>query len=258
MAALAGLHEPTPDLRDRTPGAPSAWRVFGVTTLLSAFVAASGAFGVGAISPGLRFPLVIGLGGSLSLLGLAVTQGLGRVAALKPRPRLRTAASVLAGLVLACLLCWAVARALEGARTPGLLQFAWPAALFMATVAAIDVVARAIATPRRKAGPPASGLAARLPRRLRGAAILALQGEDHYVRVHTSAGEHLVWMRLTDAMSLLDGLDGRQTHRSWWVARGAVLAVKRGNGRAVLTLSTGRTAPVSRRFAASLRADGWY
>ena len=65
-------------------------------------------------------------------------------------------------------------------------------------------------------------------------------------------------MRLSDALDELEGLEGAQTHRSWWVAREAVRDVTRNDGRAVLTLEGGLTAPVSRRYARALRAAGWY
>ena len=51
---------------------------------------------------------------------------------------------------------------------------------------------------------------------------IALQGEDHYVRIHTALGSELVLMRLGDAIQELDGLEGERVHRSWWVARRAV------------------------------------
>jgi len=98
----------------------------------------------------------------------------------------------------------------------------------------------------------------KLPPRLRRAPLLALQSEDHYLRVHTGAGDVLILMRLSDAMAAVERLDGRQTHRSWWVARQAVDAVSRGVGRATLTLSNGVQAPVSRTHAPGLREAGWY
>tara|TARA_R110002094_G_scaffold69290_4_gene78362 strand:- start:3748 stop:4488 length:741 start_codon:yes stop_codon:yes gene_type:complete len=98
----------------------------------------------------------------------------------------------------------------------------------------------------------------KLPPRLRRAPLLALQSEDHYLRVHTGAGDTLVLMRLSDAMAAVGNLDGRQTHRSWWVARQAVDTVSRGDGRAILTLSNGVQAPVSRSHAPGLRESGWY
>jgi DNA-binding LytR/AlgR family response regulator len=94
--------------------------------------------------------------------------------------------------------------------------------------------------------------------KLRGASIRAVQAEDHYLRIHTDRGSDLILMRLSDALDELEGLEGSQTHRSWWVARDAVREVARGDGRATLTLDGGLTAPVSRRYARALREAGWY
>jgi len=109
---------------------------------------------------------------------------------------------------------------------------------------------------------PAGGTPARfpdrLPMKLRGAAIRAVQAEDHYLRIHTDRGSDLVLMRLSDALDELEGLEGAQTHRSWWVARDAVRDIARGDGRATLTLDGGLQAPVSRRYARALRDAGWY
>jgi uncharacterized membrane protein YfbV (UPF0208 family) len=98
----------------------------------------------------------------------------------------------------------------------------------------------------------------RLPPRLRGAELHAVQAEDHYLRIHTSRGSDLILLRLADAIAELEGLDGAQTHRSWWVAKAAVQDVRRGDGRAVLLLPAGVEAPVSRSFAPTLRDQGWY
>jgi MFS family permease len=98
----------------------------------------------------------------------------------------------------------------------------------------------------------------RLPPRLRGAELHAIEAEDHYLRLHTSRGQDLILMRLGDAIDELQGLEGAQVHRSWWVARAAVEDVRRGDGRAVLTLKGGVEVPVSRTYARQLRAAGWY
>ena len=98
----------------------------------------------------------------------------------------------------------------------------------------------------------------RLPFRLRSAKIRAVQAEDHYLRVHTDAGEALILMRLTDAVAELAGIEGARTHRSWWVARAAVTGARRSEGRVVLELACGLEVPVSRRLARSLREDGWF
>ena len=98
----------------------------------------------------------------------------------------------------------------------------------------------------------------RLPPRLRGGDLYAVEAEDHYLRLHTSRGSDLILMRLADAIVELDGLSGAQTHRSWWVARAAVVDARRADGRATLVLPSGAEAPVSRSFSAKLRAEGWF
>jgi len=99
---------------------------------------------------------------------------------------------------------------------------------------------------------------ARLPAHLRGAEIFAVSAEDHYLRVHTDQGQALILMRLADAVAELEGVEGAQTHRSWWVARDAVTDARRGSGRATLRLRGGIEAPVSRTYARSLREAGWF
>ena len=97
----------------------------------------------------------------------------------------------------------------------------------------------------------------RLPLKLRGAEVWAVEAEDHYLRLHTSKGQDLILMRLADAVSELQGIEGAQVHRSWWVARDAIADAKRGDGRATLTLKDGAEAPVSRTYARLLRERGW-
>jgi hypothetical protein len=99
---------------------------------------------------------------------------------------------------------------------------------------------------------------ARLPARLAGADLYAVEAEDHYLRLHTSKGQDLILMRLSDAIEELEGLEGAQTHRSWWVAKAAVADAERLDGRAVLTLKDGAEVPVSRGFAKTLRSAGWF
>jgi len=98
----------------------------------------------------------------------------------------------------------------------------------------------------------------RLPLRLQAARLIAIEAEDHYLRVHTDQGSDLILMRLSDALRELDGLEGAQTHRSWWVSKDAVRGASRGDGRATLELDGGISAPVSRRYAGALREAGWY
>lgn len=98
----------------------------------------------------------------------------------------------------------------------------------------------------------------RLPLKLRGAEIWAVEAEDHYLRLHTSLGQDLILLRLADAISELEGIEGAQAHRSWWVARDAITGAERGDGRATLTLKDGSEVPVSRTYARILRQKGWF
>ena len=111
--------------------------------------------------------------------------------------------------------------------------------------------------PAEKVSEPGAALRARLPFKLRQADIHALSGEDHYLRVHSSAGEALILMRLNDAIRELDGIEGSQVHRSWWVAREAITDVRRGDGRIALIIKGGAIAPVSRSYVKALKGDGW-
>jgi DNA-binding LytR/AlgR family response regulator len=97
----------------------------------------------------------------------------------------------------------------------------------------------------------------RLPLKLRGAEIWAVEAEDHYLRLHTSRGQDLILMRLSDAIAELEGIEGAQVHRSWWVAREAITQAVRGDGRATLTLKDGAEVPVSRTYARLLRERNW-
>jgi len=98
----------------------------------------------------------------------------------------------------------------------------------------------------------------RLPPKLKGAAIYAVSAEDHYLRLHTSKGADLILMRLSDAIVELEGLEGAQTHRSWWVARDAVESVRRDGDKVVLIIKGGAEAPVSRPNVRPLREAGWF
>ena len=104
---------------------------------------------------------------------------------------------------------------------------------------------------------PSARFLDRLPASL-GTELLALEMEDHYVRAHTPLGSELVLMRMRDAVAELDGIDGAQVHRSWWVARGAVEDVKRDGRNVRLVLDTGLEAPVSRANVKPLRDAGWF
>jgi len=90
-----------------------------------------------------------------------------------------------------------------------------------------------------------------------GRDLLALEMEDHYLRIHTALGSDLVLMRLRDALAELPPGRGRQVHRSWWVAEGAIASVDRNGGRPVLVLRNGLRVPVSKTYRDQVREAGW-
>lgn len=110
--------------------------------------------------------------------------------------------------------------------------------------------------PADNAADTVAAFLARLPVKYRGADLYAVSAEDHYLRVHTSLGEELILMRLADAMRELEGADGLQTHRSWWVAHDGVADARRADGKLVLALKSGGEAAVSRTYAKAVKAAG--
>jgi hypothetical protein len=112
-------------------------------------------------------------------------------------------------------------------------------------------------TPEPGTAPPASpDFLRRIPPAL-GRDLLALEMEDHYLRIHTALGSDLVLMRLRDALAELGEKRGLQVHRSWWVATGAVASVDRTPGRPILVLRNGLKVPVSKTFRESVKEAGW-
>lgn len=121
--------------------------------------------------------------------------------------------------------------------------------------------------PETRAGPvtassmtpsPAPAFFRRIPARLAGSTLLALEMEDHYLRLHTSTGSDLILMRMRDAVEELAGVDGLLVHRSFWVAAQAVTRFERdANGKITLVLCNGLRVPVSRARNGDLRTAGW-
>jgi hypothetical protein len=97
----------------------------------------------------------------------------------------------------------------------------------------------------------------RLSANRRGARLIAVEAEDHYVRVHTNAGSELLSMRFSEAVEELAAAHGYRLHRSWWVAADAVDGVKWTRGGGEARLAGGLVAPVSRSCAPLLKAAGW-
>ncbi|HEY6815754.1 MAG TPA: LytTR family DNA-binding domain-containing protein [Croceibacterium sp.] len=145
---------------------------------------------------------------------------------------------------------------------PDLARSELPLAVWFAQTATIGLVATlvlALVTGRSASSnmrADSAALSVEPAETVLGSDVLALQMEDHYVRVHRQAGSDLILMPMTRAIERVES-DGLRTHRSWWVARTAVVRVE-GDARSMrLHLANGIVAPVARSAVSSLRSAGW-
>lgn len=211
-------------------------------------------------------------------LGLTAAGVLAAVAAdaVLPAARLRAGAIRIGALALASALpmTFVVAWAMSAVQ-PG--RFFTPEQLpsLFATVAAIQLLIVSAATTtsptvsKMEESDPAAALPApiedampaafpavllgRLPPRI-AADIIALETEDHYLRVHAVGGSALILMRMADAVALIDPRLGAQVHRRWWVAHTAVAGLQAKGQKLSLFLIDKSIVPVGRSFSAAVRA----
>ncbi|WP_338548893.1 LytTR family DNA-binding domain-containing protein [Roseovarius phycicola] len=95
-------------------------------------------------------------------------------------------------------------------------------------------------------------LVTRLSPEIRGK-IIRISGQDHHVEIATSHGSETLRLRLTDAISEMDEVEGYCTHRSHWVARDAIVQVDRESSHKIsIVLSNGDVVPVSRKYKPGL------
>lgn len=157
----------------------------------------------------------------------------------------------------------------DALRSPGF----WTIYLYICVISAVASTAMAALFGRRASGnaaatdeapvkpvaetaPPAEALPT-LPLPPGFGPVRALKGEDHYVRVIGDGREELILMRMRDAIERLGDVEGLRIHRSWWVAKDAVAAVRRDGRAAVVVLTSGHEAAAARDMMPQLRAAGW-
>jgi hypothetical protein len=250
------------------PDAGRLWRdiarnlaIAGAAGLFLTFI---GALGTGALPLPLRLAywLPLMLGGTV--IGHLVSWSVGRLPRARTNPWVFGALIAVAVSVPITLIVWGYGALLFGgaAALPNLMPLFGSVLVISLAMTAIIVLAdrpgRVTHAPPAGAPAPAVRFLDRLPAKIKGGVIYAVSAEDHYLRVHTSKGADLILMRLSDAIAELDGLEGAQTHRSWWVARDAVESARRDGDKMVLTLKGGAEAPVSRPNVKPLRDAGWY
>ncbi|MGD1877535.1 MAG: LytTR family DNA-binding domain-containing protein, partial [Kiloniellaceae bacterium] len=100
----------------------------------------------------------------------------------------------------------------------------------------------------RPSAPTAPAFLARFDPPVKGQ-VLAVQAQEHYVRVITAEGALTTLYRFGDALRELEGLSGVQVHRSFWVADAGVAAIKAGRRGVRIVLRNGEQVPVSARHA---------
>ena len=90
-----------------------------------------------------------------------------------------------------------------------------------------------------------------------GQELVALEMEDHYMRVHTALGSELILLRMRDALGEVQGIEGAQIHRSWWVARRAVQGTERdGRNLRLVLRRAGEIGEVDRPVAREVPVHG--
>ncbi|HET9336861.1 MAG TPA: LytTR family DNA-binding domain-containing protein [Sphingomicrobium sp.] len=207
-------------------------------------------------------------------LGLTATGVVAAVAAdaVLPRTRLRAglvrigAVALVSAMPMTFVVAWTMSLVQPGrVFTPQQLPalFAAVAAVQLLVVYAATSTAPAsdeaeapgLPEPGAEAIPAAfpAALLSRLPAGI-GSDIIALETEDHYLRVHAAGGSALILMRMADAVALLDPRLGAQVHRRWWVAQAAVAGVRTEGQKLSLRLIDNSLVPVGRTFAAAARA----
>ncbi len=241
---------------------PEALRGFLVSAFAGLFLALIGALGSGDAPLPVRLVYWIGLCVAGSVVGTGVSQVIGRDGRADARPWLYGSLIAIGVTLPFTLVVWLVTEVMFHGqpRLAALPYYLPPVFIITSAMTGLNflIQRRPPETHAAAAGALAPRFLDRLPPRLRGAQIRAVEAQDHYLRLHTSKGEDLILMRLSDAVAELEGIEGAQTHRSWWVARDAVEAARRGDGRATLTLRGGVEAPVSRAYAKALREAGWF
>jgi hypothetical protein len=238
-------------------------RVFVIATAAGVFLTLAGAFGTGDVSVVSRLIYWIAMLVFGSVIGAVVADLFTSRGWLEGNVWLQAAGMVVTMSIPLTLLVGLCNHLVFHQQMPlaayGIHLFP-PVLMISAGLTAINLLAsrRPPETHAAPSGAAPPRFLERLPLKLRGAEIWAVEAEDHYLRLHTSRGQDLILLRLSDAVAELEGLEGAQTHRSWWVAKAAVTGATRGDGRATLTLKDGAQVPVSRAYAKALREAGWY
>ena len=254
------------DAADGPPRDPITWvsvrRTLLIAGLIGVFLSFVRAFGSGEMSFLPRTAFMVALSWAGAIIGILSFRLVARLAWTRNRRLLQSAVSATLMTPLMTLVVWGATQIIPGGgatvrELPGYLGITFVMCQSMSLFAVFMNMRAAPPTALAPDAPPPPKFLGRLPPKLRGAEVWAVEAEDHYLRLHTSKGQDLILMRLADAVVELEGIEGAQVHRSWWVSRQAIAEARRGDGRATLTLKDGSEVPVSRTYAKLLRDRGW-
>lgn len=242
------------------------WRTLGKwrrplsAVAIGALLGLTGPFGTQtAFSPAVKYSFwmvlaLVGFAAAATAERLLPTAAPGRSAGMR-----MVAIAAASALPMTFFVAWAFGVVQQGRTfTPlqllGLYPFVALVQLLIARVIAPDGRAP-VEVAESQAGEPQypSDFLSKLPIEMRRD-ILALEAEDHYLRVHTLHGSALILMRLADAAARIDPRLGLRIHRSWWVAKDGVRALETASGRGTAWLVDGAAVPISRAHLPAARA----
>jgi DNA-binding LytR/AlgR family response regulator len=235
------------------------WRAPLSAVAFGALLGVMGPFGSQSLGPVVKYPFWL----ALSLAGFAAAAAARRLIATSTlsatSARRLAAVTAISALPMTFVVAWAIGLVRPGRTfTPAQMLALFPyVALVQLLIARILAPVSQAAEPESASEPAAAPeyppeFLSKLPIALRRD-ILALEAEDHYLRVHTLHGSALILMRLADAAAMIDPRLGIRVHRSWWVARDGVRALERTPGRAIARLVDDTPVPISRTYLPSAR-----
>jgi len=111
---------------------------------------------------------------------------------------------------------------------------------------------KAFVRPTAAIAKPGLRFLSRLPAHI-GHEICYIQMQDHYLRAVARGGEAMILMSMRDAMLELEGVDGLQVHRSWWISLGDVEQIVRDGRKTLVVMTDGARIPVSETHQSALK-----
>lgn len=243
---------------------PAFRRGLGVAIIVGTILAMFGTPGRTVIPLWIRLPYWIGLAVAGTMIGTAANHMASERLDLDNRPWLSGLATIALLALPMTLIVWVATDLIfrQELMLSHLPEYLFPVVILSAALTALNLLVQRAPEMTRVQSPDQPVLPVRfldrLPARLKGASLIAVSSEDHYLRLHTDRGQDLILLRLSDAIEELKGLEGARVHRSWWVAREAVVSARRQEGRAILQLQGGLQVPVSRNYIKALREAGWF